>query len=419
MQLRAAGLLTATEITEALDVLADSLVEDGKVDWIAYAERRGFKVLPAQIQTVYSPHEFLRYFPKACEEAVMTKFGSGAATVLMRRMFRHPDILVPLSALGRHLSLTPERARLLENSILKMLRRAIWHEEYRGCRFRFRPEFLEPLRQLADRIQGLPEGNLSAEQWVRILQESWNIEATELGQQEILLLQLLGLDEELPQEVLSRLPGSSTPDAIRKATSYLQSFFGLQRVKGSSLGEVRRHLIARMGENAPDEPDIQSILHSLPAVEQVKPTGEYRVRLHRLQNNVQRCERILRDRGATMHFRELHAEISRLCPEALRGLSPEKLGQRVASSPRFSPVGKSGQWGLRVWPHVRTGSVADMAAQVMQRFPHPLTEQRLYELITPLREVKRTSIGSLLNNDRRFRRVAPSTWSFVEQERSS
>ena len=414
VHLRAIGQLTALEITEALEALATALDAEGAVDWIAYAERRQFRILPHRRQTHYSGREFLWHFPSVCEAAVGSKLGAQGVFVLQRRIFRHPDIALPLTEVGKQLGITGERVRLVERSILEMLTRAIWQEEYSGCRFRLRREFLQPLYDLAHRVQTAPYGALTAGVWRVLLEDCWQLQPADLGLQSALLLQLLGIEGELPEDVPEAVRSRTSADALRRASAELRQLFATNGGKAFSLGEISQHLAASMGEHALDEQAIVALLQSLPSIERDAATGQYRVCLKDLRNHVDRAERILREQGTPMHFREIHAQISRTAPVALNGLSPRDLASRMANADRFVPIGRTGVWSLREWPHVRTGTVADIAAEFLATSAEPLSEGALFELIKPLRQVRRGSIGTLLREDRRFCRVAPAVWALAQ-----
>ena len=415
IDLRAVGHLTAMEITGALNALSDCLTPEGAVDWIGYAERQQFKILPQPANQTYSGREFLWEFPRLCEAAVLTKLGPLGTVVLQRRIFRHPDISVPLREVGQQLGTTGERVRLIERSIMDMLNGAVWREEYSGCRFRFRREFLQPLYDLADRVQSLPDGSLTSTAWHNLLQDCWGVGPADVGLQSTLILQLLGIEGQLAEELPIALPPGTSADALRRATAELKQFRATRGARSFTVDEVAAHLSAKMGDVAPDDEAVRAILESLPTVEQDPTSRGYRVRLGELKNHVDRAERILREHGMPMHFKEIHSQIARLAPTALAGLSPRDLSSRMANAPRFVPLGRTGVWSLREWPHIETGTVADIAARLLSTSECPLSESRLFELISPLRQVRRGSIGTLLREDQRFRRVAPAVWALIER----
>ena len=411
--LRASGQLTTTEIVESLDALADALTSEGMIDWVLYAEIRRFQILPLHEQTSYSGAEFLWNFPKACEVAVSEKFGPSGLVVLHRRVFRHRDLVVPLSELGRQLGQTGERARLLEASILKMLRRAVWQEEYRGCRFRFRPQFLRPLYELADRLQELPAATLSETHWRTLLRETWDMQPEQLGQQEALILELLGLDCSLVEGNRILLPSNRVAAGTSAVLKELKAFFRRRAARAMSKDEIAQHLCKKFAAAAPDQHALQTLLESLASIECEPATRRYRLRFEQLNDTADRCERILREHYAPMHYKDLAAEIERRLPPTSHRIPPRSVACRLAGSKRFTPIGRTGVWSLREWTHVETRTVADIAAELLAESGEPLTERQLFQLIQPLRSVRSGSIGTLLREDRRFRRPAPAVWELA------
>ncbi len=342
----------------------------------------------------------------------MSKVGRQGSLVLQHRIFRHADIVVSLAEVGRHLGLTRERVRLAESAIMKMFKRAIWREEYRGCRFRFRPEFVQPMHQLADAIQALPPGALSLERWHALLREIWDVDAVDLGQQEVMFFERLGLDHELMRDspIVAR---QGDADVLRRVMIEMKALFLRRTREALSATEVHQELSTILGEQTPAFDVISDLLESLPEIEREKGSGRYRLRLEKLKNHVDRCERILRDSGVPMHFREIALAIDRQLPPTANRLAPRPLASRMANAPRFVPIGKSGVWTLREWSHIETRTVAEIAAEILRDLGAPLTEKELFQRIGPLRDVRQASIGTLMSEDGRFRRAAPATWELI------
>ena len=410
--LSASGELTSTEIVESLDALADAVASDGSVDWVCYAERRRFQLLPNAPQDAFTGRQFLWQFPRACDEAVTSKFGSAGALILRNRLFRHRDILVPLPEVGRHLGVSGERCRLIETSVLKMLRDAILREEYCGCRFRFRREFLRPLHELAEMIQRLPPGRLSLDQWRLTLMQCWGAQPEDLGQQEMIILQLLGI-ESYPEEAACGTSAGEEFGMSAEIVSEIQRLFSRSPALSFTREDIRQHLFAKFREAAPEGTNLAQVLEQLPTLEFDRASGRYRLRLEHVKNTVDRCERILRDSGFPMHYGELTAEIDRLLPEGVERPAERSVAMRLAGSKRFIAIARTGHWALREWGHVETRSVAEIAADLLRKSASPLTEDELFHSIVALRPTKRGSIGSLLREDGRFRRVAPVTWELA------
>ena len=126
---------------------SDAARSDGSIDWPKFARLCKFAVLPEEASEP-TPQDFVRRFPSLCITAVSSSFARKASTVLKTRLLRSAKGNFSRRALGKRLRQNRETLRLHENEIIETLRSAIWDEEYCGCRFRFRRDFLTPLYQL-------------------------------------------------------------------------------------------------------------------------------------------------------------------------------------------------------------------------------------------------------------------------------
>ena len=74
---------------------------------------------------------------------------------------------IPSRAMAKRLHCTHQSIDLMEARFITMLRRAIWLEDYRACKFRFRAEFLSSLRELGARLDQEGIRAFSKKQWSR------------------------------------------------------------------------------------------------------------------------------------------------------------------------------------------------------------------------------------------------------------
>jgi hypothetical protein len=160
-----AGVLTVMEIEEALDALSHALRRDGSIDWVDYAQAGGIKVLPAKVTRASADGGFVKVFIEAMRGAVQIQYGAADALVLRRRLLALPGRELTLRALGSQFGLTHERVRQTEEMMIKMLRRAIWLDDFRGSLFRFRIEFLQPLRSMVRALQRERRRAFSLPEW--------------------------------------------------------------------------------------------------------------------------------------------------------------------------------------------------------------------------------------------------------------
>ena len=112
-----------------------------------------------------------------------------------------------------------------------------------------------------------------------------------------------------------------------------------------------------------------------------------------------------------MHYREIASELYRITKSFEGRMDPRSLALRMSQCRRFCPIGRTGLWALREWKHIETGTVADVAAELLSNSKTPLSESVLFEMILPRRPVRLTSVRTLLRYDPRFVRVAPALWA--------
>jgi hypothetical protein len=285
------GVFKGLEVIASLDALADAIQTDGSVDWLKFAQLRKFVVLPRSAIAA-TPREFIREFPRVCEIAIATTFKENAGRVLKTHLLRGTSAYNARTKTGKLLNLSRESIRLHENEIVHALRSAIWDEDYCGCKFRFRREFVAPLLELQECLLQKTSPNLRSS-WAAALQESWGVDPQAVSNQEILLLRLLR----------------------REARSF-------QREKDSFVASQRQ------------------------------------------LGYTDRCEVILRARGAPMRLRDLNSAI--VAESSERNRRKIKLTSALLSaSRRFVPLGRTGYWALREWQDMETHAIPDMTAELL------------------------------------------------------
>jgi hypothetical protein len=396
------GVFKGLEVVASLDALADSIRKDGSIDWLKFAQLRKFAVLPRNAMAT-TARDFIREFPRVCEAAVATTFNENALRVLKTHLLRGRSAYNARTKTGKLLSLTREAIRLHENQIVDALRGAIWDGDYCGCQFRFRREFVTPLLELRECLLQKTSPNLPSS-WAEALQESWGVDPQAVSNQEILLLRLLRRDAPSFQR---------ESWAFRRAHAEVHRFVRRNRTRPIAVGQVQEHVTSKLGRLASTPKEVLTILDSLPNLERGAEEGSFVVPLKEL-SYTDRCEVILRARGAPMHLRELNS--------AIAADSSEKNHRKIkltsvllSASRRFVPVGRSGYWALREWQDVETRTIPDMAAELLKSSPRPLRGIELYKLIKVRRRIGYNSIGTLLGCDKRFKKVARGTWALKKK----
>jgi hypothetical protein len=334
---------------------------------------------------------------------------------MQQRLLRQPADFATLDYIASALRLTGERLRVIEDHIVQMLQSAIWDDDYLGCRFRFRSSFVQPLRKLREQLGRRPHRCEHEQRRGTSVASPWNTPQADSKFWTVLLLRLLNL----PVKSAPGLEAAFLPDAppLTKGSGVkaLRNFLASCGPRAFTVLEVASNLQLAVGAAAPDVNELRRAFRSTAAIEYAPDTGQYRVALPLLRTYPDRAERILRDHGKPLHFREIYRLLGQAAPEAIVGLSVQAFGKSVANCKRFTSLGRSGFWGLPEWA-LHGGTVAELAAQLCADRQGPVAEREIYEFVCPLRPVARNSIGTLLREDGRFLRVAPATWQLTTLE---
>ena len=145
---------------------------------------------------------------------------------------------------------------------------------------------------------------------------------------------------------------------------------------------VRQHVRHKLGGLAPTTKEVLTILKSLPNLERGAERDSFVVPLKAL-GYTDRCEVVLRARGAPMHLRDLNSAIG--AESSKRVL--RTIGVLLSASSRFVPVGRTGYWALQEWQDVESRTIADMAAELLESSPEPLHRIELYRVINVRRRI--------------------------------
>ena len=273
---------------------------------------------------VPAPRDFIREFPPVCEAAIATTFNENAVRVFKTRLLRDASAYNARTKTGKLLSLNRERIRLHENEIIDALRGAIWNEDYCGCQFRFRREFVTPLLELRECLLQKRSPNLRSS-WAAALQVCWGVNPQAVSNQEILLLRLLG-------KHASSFQRQSW--AFRHAHAEVYRFVRSNRTRPIEVRRVRQHVRRKLGGLAPTTKEVLTILKSLPNLERGAERDSFVVPLKAL-GYTDRCEVVLRARGAPMHLRDLNSAIGAESSKRIL----RTIGVLLSASSRFVPVG--------------------------------------------------------------------------------
>lgn len=361
--LRSAGVITSRELLDCFTALSLSVRSDGLIDWMAYAEIRGYAVLPAQLEARWSRRAF-EDLGRTIGTAVKLTYGNAGSFLLANRLYVATAECRTLEQIGNHLGISKERARAIEESLLSMLRGIFVNDDYSGCRFRFRPEIVRPVRKLLTELKH--RGTLINQTiWAQILAQHFHVKWTEPGPVGQLLVNLAGLRPLHFRNSPFRpiMPSRKHKSLFRRAVTEIEQILTWDKPNGLTTKEIHRQLLRKLKAKAPVLEQVPVLVASLPFVE--KRDGRFRAQASGLKRRTDIYERILAEEGGPMHFKKIIEEAVQLVPLRHRGLLRSRA--LLSSDPRFVALGRTGLWALSRWRGVETRSIVNCAEHALKR----------------------------------------------------
>lgn len=411
---RAAGMLMVKEINAAVTALSKN-VKKGDIDWIGYATDRRFTLLPPPEGSQWSPQDFLKEFPRVAEAAVRSRYGEQAIIVLNERILG-PLRPTSLKEIGKRLGgKTKQGVSLIERRVIKMFQHIFREDEYRGCKFRLRPEFVQPMKTLMQGIKPEWERVVSFSEWEHVLMKLWRARPDDLGVAQRLILEILGAQPFVFVTLNSRpvIFPQRNRQAIRRVLKEIQSLLTRRYPNGLTPTDLHSKLQKKFGARMFKFSSLAAFVKSMPDLEMVE--GRYRARRGSLKTFVDEYERVLREAGRPMHFREIWSKVHGDAPNQV---TPRNVAHNIHQykDKRFAPISRSGFWALAEWRDIERRSVADIAEFLLAKFKRPMRQVELFKRISKMRPVLYREMGTLLGHGDRFRKTAPLTWTLAKSK---
>lgn len=117
---------------------------------------------------------------------------------------------------------------------------------------------------------------------------------------------------------------------------------------------------------------------------------------------------ILRRHGKPEHFRVITTLINQAQFDG-KTANPQTVHNELIKDGRFVLVGR-GLYGLKEWGFI-PGTVGDVLESILQKAENPLTKEELINQVLKQRLVKKNTILLGLQNNKRFRKVAPNKYT--------
>jgi len=164
---------------------------------------------------------------------------------------------------------------------------------------------------------------------------------------------------------------------------------------------------------------IQAIEVQQPEIATLTQDGEtfYQLVFSNLGSFSNMAYRILYENQVSLHFNEIWREIQHRLVRGNKKLREHKrsLNGQLVADDRFSPIGRSGQWGLANWGN-STASIIDLVIKAIYYHNNPCDISTLESFVTEQRpQVSKHSIGSVISqNQERVSRLRDGRYILTE-----
>lgn len=398
----------AREAEDALSALMVSLGEEADVDWVTFCELRGITLLPESETRDVTHSEIIGgQLPRVIQDVLTHALSEREWKIIERRFGLNGSDELTLEALGAAFNLTRERVRQLEAKSLQVLRETFITAEYGGRHFRVRPVIAHAVLSVyAFIVRGAARPVLETELLTR-LHMTFEIDAEKVKPTLALIGALAGVERvNLRGARLTTVWGNLTAAErarLEKIIKTLDDLLARETVLPLPVFDVLVRANQRLKRQ--DRLTLEELQHFIELCSSVERTEEglVRGRFEFLEGRGNQVERLLSEEGQAMSLSELTRKINvRLVPLGMREVQVANLSNQLSAdtSGRFAPIGKSGQWGLREWPHIETGSILRLMEQFLVSRNQPATPEEIYAYIKERRPVSENSINMYLAANR-------------------
>jgi hypothetical protein len=429
------------EISSAVTSLTASVDANGCCDWMIYAEKRGYPILPEASPSAsgYSMEEIA----EAIRCAIRLQFEANKNSkcyldILNLRLLAQHSKQKTLEVLAKLHGITRERIRQIEMEIMRSLKgpllggiysvKHVKKDEvrYEGLLFRFRPE-LEKMMQVAS--AHFSKSTAKAWpffEWCGQLASLWGlpdqqgiVEYAELITAmiglEVLPLKIAGIkaDPIVVNGELDTDTRNELRDVIEDMHYYLQDKTEAVTVREIFESLEERDLNARIGLSPEEMPLLCSTIESTdPGMWKIRPEY-FNARVGKLSCDI--VEKILREKGSRLHSSEIVRKFRKTHGHLLES-EDRVLMARMFNEGRFEPIGRTGYWVLKEWG-LETGTIREVLPKVLSSASGPMNINDIVFEVRKMIPCAASSVAAYLQESpEKYTRLSPYTYCLAGRE---
>jgi hypothetical protein len=391
------GKATHQEIIDSAKALAQSIKTPELIDWMTYAENRGFAVLP--IERIVDFSALVENLDSFIYSFVEQQYSHEFLTIYKNRWSPKNKSNHTLESLGGALGVTRERVRQMECIFFDAIRGALLHGEYQGLKIRFRPEVESIFRKINDHFEDLGKTAWLQSSWLNEIGRLHGIDGEKLLSHAKLLIELFGFELRFGLSRLSEEPfvfsKELSKDDINKTLEVVSGIYDILSKEPLGLDAID------MVNSLPDKLGGSLLLKDLAAYIELCPWVEiigdeiYRLKFPYISLRSDEIFRVLADAGEPLPREDILRILNSLSSKN-RIKSLPNLVNQMAEDNRFRPIGKSGQWALADWG-VETRAIPEVIEEILTQQGSPMDVEEITNLVQNARSASKVSVAMYLN----------------------
>lgn len=157
-------------------------------------------------------------------------------------------------------------------------------------------------------------------------------------------------------------------------------FKSLDSIFDSSATVSLFEITVRAKKSAKRKISNESLNVALKACNEIEITGDsVLVKFSSLRNAADKAFRVLESANKAMHYSDIAKEINLLDKDSInyKTVKETNLKNQLVSDGRFTPIGRSGEWGLSSWNHLNNVTIIEAMESVLHKSGQPLSFKRI------------------------------------------
>lgn len=425
VEAREAGLSKLPRLGQANIALIESAMSDlfgcanqeGGIDWFKFWRLRNIEVIPSDYQVNASVQKVVSDLHKVIESIFKAESDERGWIIIQRRFGLGGASVLTLEELGIAFGLTRERVRQIEAKALIDLRNVFLKNSYVGKCFHVHPFVTLAIQDLVKFINSIANELILEADLFSQIDHRYKFDPASTKTSLYLVFVLSEIEQiRFNRSDLDIAWGKASTAQIKKIERIVGRINKLfteeiayQMSEIDILIEVNNVL---KGKSRIGLDDLRGCIQLCSSVES-HSDGFYWGKFEHLVSRGHQVERILIERGEPLHISQITREINhRLVMFGKRTVNERNLGNQISGDARFTPIGKSGEWGLNSWA-LDTGTIVDLMKQSLMTKNSPLTADEIYTYVSERRPVQKSSIDAYLTFREEFAKVDRTTWGLA------